>query len=328
MSIRSQHFSVQDHISNSTDSVSSHQRVPIPFQRVPLSIQSAHRKIPPEDAFSDIDLIGSSLPRYCYFRNISEIVPFSNPISDRSAGSPLLGVVDDHRVMDQNFVGLPCPNKQDPIYSEEPLLRNAICTEFGQLELKRLFNFSVKVEPTSIPNIHMYEATPKIQCPYNRGQSNRHDSRPSIPSRFFVRILLQYRITGDDQDAAEQERHFVAALNALEIASKSSNQSGVPSHHMMISIILQTTTDPTGPNTSRASGANQRLSPAAAELSSMALVKRYQQRLMKNRVDVVEVRFAQRSSQGTRELSQFYVVPILCCPNSLLSQFSVVLNSP
>lgn len=193
-------------------------------------------------------------------------------------------------------------------------------TEFSQLELKRFSSFTVRVEPTTIPNIHMFEATPKKfddlcldgSPPSHQKPASAAASSLSVPPspRYFVRILLNYRMTNDDQGTAEQERHFVAALNALEIALKSNASTGTPgarqktpSHHILMSVILQTTCSngvgSGGGGASRAIGTSyQRLSPAAAELSTMALAKRYQQRLMINHVGVVEVRFFQRSLQG------------------------------
>lgn len=204
----------------------------------------------------------------------------------------------------------------------------------------RLCNFNIRVEPTTIPNIHLYEATPKsalLLKPNNINNTRPRSSSVSSTSvtsssnstsagnplvvvpRYFIRILLHIRMSNDEQLTAKQERHLVAALNALEMILKSSaatSQSGrpTPSHHILMSVTLHPTNSHTA-NSSGNSSSNgvfrvsgtpcQRLSPSDAEASMTELARRYQQRLMHNRVDVVEVRYTQRSVQGEEE-QHFY----------------------
>lgn len=198
-------------------------------------------------------------------------------------------------------------------FVEEAILRNVGCPHFGQLELKRLVHFNVKVEPSSIPHIHLFEAVPKVnhEVPSNlKVKSNRNLlKKPNVKAlaRFFVRILLHYQLSTKDDDWSELERYLVASLNALELALKSKSPRGQrhsPSHHILMNVILQGPSRTTNLPPVNASAPTQpcivkRISPSVAESTALALARRYEQRLMNNGVDTLEVRFAQRSFQAS-----------------------------
>lgn len=59
-------------------------------------------------------------------------------------------------------------------FEEEDLIRNTSHAQFGLLELSRFLpNFTVKFIPTSVPDVHVYKALPKLSRPTGSGSSSR-----------------------------------------------------------------------------------------------------------------------------------------------------------
>jgi len=193
-------------------------------------------------------------------------------------------------------------------FQELSLLRHVEPSMFSLLELKRLSNFHVKMIPTSSHYVHLYEATPKPNvsgagggaaagggaggkgaAPGGKGDKPIPDLKSE--TRFFVRILVRTLSNDPEQEAAEDERYFVAGLNALELAIRATGQSRARSLVFtagnLISLSIVTPSE-------YSSGG---VSPQQAEAEAIKLCTRYETRLQKNFVSTVEVRYVRHHTR-------------------------------
>lgn len=66
-------------------------------------------------------------------------------------------------------------------FEEEDLIRNTSHAQFGLLELSRFLpNFTVKFIPTSIPDVHVYKALPKLSRPPGSASASRDKPAVSV----------------------------------------------------------------------------------------------------------------------------------------------------
>lgn len=95
--------------------------------------------------------------------------------------------------------------------------------------------------------------------------------------------MLHYQLKQDEDDWADLERHFVAGLNSLELTLKNKcprGQRPPPSHHILMSVIIQGPTVQAASTNLLQSQTIHRISPTTAQDVAFALAQRYESRLI------------------------------------------------